>query len=235
MATPEYTALDGKADVEAGKSGLPPEEVEYKDPELKENGGPYTFKKAIGQVTVRFPATDPLLIVAILYGFLPWLVPAAFAVWYACTQQLIPLYAIIIAAVCAIVNEGILKPLVKDPRPALTANRYKTKEGKPSEKVKYGMPSGHVFNSTALMVWLLLEIGTRGRPPWNQDKWFIVVSIIMVPVPWARWYNSDHTLAQCGVSLILGTVVGATSFYVRITKFPHHYAPWKAFSKHDHD
>ena len=24
--------------------------VEYKDPELKENGGPYTFKKAIGQV-----------------------------------------------------------------------------------------------------------------------------------------------------------------------------------------
>merc|ERR1719486_1331051 len=139
-----------------------------------------------------------------LYGFLPWAVPIAFAVWYACTMQFIPLYGICIAAFCAILNEGILKPLVKDPRPALTANRYKTPSGRPSEKVKYGMPSGHVFNGCALMVWLLL------------------VSVIMVPVPWARWYNSDHTAAQCGVSLILGAIFGSVSFYLRITKFPHH-------------
>merc|ERR1719171_1070042 len=97
-----------------------------------------------------------------LYGFLPWLVPAAFAIWYACTRQFIPMYGISIAAGCALLNEGILKPLVKDPRPELTANRYKTKDGKPSQKVKYGMPSGHVFNACGLMVWLLLEIAFRG-------------------------------------------------------------------------
>ena len=28
------------------------------------------------QVTVRLPPTDPLLVVAMIYGFLPWLVPA---------------------------------------------------------------------------------------------------------------------------------------------------------------
>jgi hypothetical protein len=230
---PQYQPLD--KDVEGGSKALPPEEVEYKDPELKENGGQYTVKITIGQVTVRLPPTDPLLVVAMIYGFLPWLVPAAFAVWYASTARFIPLYGICIAAACALVNEGILKPLIKDPRPALTANRYKTPSGRPSEKVKYGMPSGHVFNACALMVWLLLEIGLRGDAHYPIPlAWFLVVSVIMVPVPWARWYNSDHTAAQCGVSLILGLIVGSASFYIRITKFPHHYAPWKEVQMHDH-
>jgi hypothetical protein len=234
---PQYSPLD-KADVEGGAAttAKPPEEVEYVDPELKENGGPYSFKKAIGQVTVRLPTTDPLLAIAMLYGFLPWLVPAAFAVWYACTRRFIPLYGICIAAGCALLNEGILKPLVKDPRPALTANRYKTSSGKPSEKVKYGMPSGHVFNACALMVWLLLEISVRGDADYPIPMtWLIVVSVVMVPVPWARWYNSDHSLAQCGVSLVLGLIVGSATFYLRVTKFPHHVAPWKAPHHHDKD
>ena len=64
-------------------TGLPPEEVEYKDPELIENGGDYRYKAAIGQVTIRLPVADPLLIVAMFYGFLPWLVPVGFAVWWA--------------------------------------------------------------------------------------------------------------------------------------------------------
>ena len=108
----------------------------------------------------------------------------------------------------------------------LSLFRYKTPSGKPSEKVKYGMPSGHVLNASALMVWLLLEISLRGDEDY-APPWFITVSIIMVPVPWARWYNSDHTSAQCAVSLALGTVVGASAYFFRIYNLPPSDAPWK--------
>ena len=40
--------------------------------------------------------------------------------------------------------------------------RYKTASGKPSKRIKPGMPSGHTCTSTAATLWMVLEIAFQG-------------------------------------------------------------------------
>lgn len=202
-------------------------EKEYRDDELKINGGKYDSKMCVGQVTIRLPLDlNPLNLMALLYGFLPWIIPAAFGVHWLVTRHFISLYAVCITGFITTLNEFILKPILKQPRPPQSANR--DKEG----RIKPGMPSGHVYNATGLMVWATLEVALRG-PGYDTpdetrltEEWLMLIFFLMGPVPWARWYNLDHTAAQCAVSLVLGTITGAAAFYLRATHFENRWKYW---------
>jgi len=205
----------------------------YYDDELVENGGPYRWKKAIGQVTVRWPLKPDFLAmnwIALIYGFLPWIIPISFGVHWIITRKFIMLYGVCVAIVPMVLNEAILKPIIKDPRPRQTANRHK------DGSIKYGMPSGHVLNSTTIMVWALLEVicdgpGLHGQNEELTIEWVSLVLVLMAPVAWARWYNLDHTWKQCLVSLVLGLFFGALAFYLRVKFFStgSRWKPWSEF------
>eukprot|EP00747_Dinoflagellata_sp_TGD_P168733 gnl/TRDRNA2_/TRDRNA2_195835_c0_seq1.p1 gnl/TRDRNA2_/TRDRNA2_195835_c0~~gnl/TRDRNA2_/TRDRNA2_195835_c0_seq1.p1 ORF type:complete len:261 (+),score=35.86 gnl/TRDRNA2_/TRDRNA2_195835_c0_seq1:67-783(+) len=197
----------------------------------------YTKKIAVGQVTIRLPIYwHPLNLIALAYGFLPWIIPISLFVHWVITRHFITLYTLVASLVVMVLNEGILKPVLKQPRPPETANRY------PDGSVKHGMPSGHVLNATTIMVYLLCEVAVRGAgyEPMDQDhgiltiEWLVAILLLMGPVPWARWYNLDHTLNQCLVSLVLGTIAGVGFFFIRIHFFPDHWRPWIVEAAHDH-
>jgi hypothetical protein len=192
--------------------------------------GPYTDKKAYGQVTIRFPVNPhPLNLIALAYGFLPWLLPIMLFVYGVATWHFLPLYGIAMSIVCAVINEAILKPILKQPRPSCTAHRYK--DGPNAGKPKDGMPSGHVLNATTIMVWACLEVALKGPGLAEGQQltitWLVIILALMAPVPWARWHNWDHTLNQTLVSLCLGTVVGVAAFYLRVHFFSHPWKPWE--------
>lgn len=196
------------------------------DEDNEAHGILYERKIAVGQVTVRLPLRwhVPTLI-ALLYGFLPWVIPLVFFIHFCFTEHFVSFYANIITAFATVLNEGFLKPLMKEPRPSKTANR--AKDGTPT----YGMPSGHVINAAALMVWAVLEVcvkgpGLEGRFQSLTVGWLITIVVLMGPVPWARVYNYDHTVRQCVVSLMLGLFVGTTAFAIRVYYFSGHWKPW---------
>lgn len=215
---PKYKPVDYKIP----QGGFPPTQ------DSKDNvhpWGPYEYKKAYGQVTIRFPINkSPLNLIALSYGFLPWLIPILFTVYGIATWHFLPLYGVAMSLVCALINEGILKPVLKQPRPADTAHR--DKEGNPKD----GMPSGHVLNATTIMVWAALEVALKGPGMAEGQQltinWLVIIFALMAPVPWARWFNFDHTLNQTLVSLVLGTIVGATAFYLRVHYFSNPWKPW---------
>lgn len=199
------------------------------DKELRKNGGQFDSKFAFFQVTIRLPLDpNPLNLIALAWGFVPFLIPGWFFVYWAVTRRFIPLYGLCLSISVSLINEVILKPIVRDPRPRLSANREQDSTGKWA--MKPGMPSGHVLNSTVLLVWALLEVAFKGpgleEHPDITIKWFLVIILLMGPTPWARWYNSDHSLSQCLVAGSLGLLIGIAAYYVRATYFKAHWAPW---------
>jgi len=198
------------------------------DPLIQSEKNPdarFTHKKAYGQVTIRFPIDwNPLNIIALLYGFLPWLIPIGLTIYFIVTWHFIYIYGPLMSVVLAIINEAILKKIFNEPRPIESANIHKDGTMKP------GMPSGHVLNATSIMVWALLEVYFKG-PGLEVHSgltytWLAVILAVHVPVPWARWYNYDHTLNQCIVSLVLGTLAGIAGFYLRVRFFSGAWKPW---------
>jgi len=207
-----------------GPEGAPPKD---EDPELKINGGKYDSKFAFWQVTIRLPLDmNGLNELAILYGYLPFLIPGGLGIAFLITWHFLYLYGVLISIVLVCINEAVLKKLCDQPRPDRTAHR--DKDGKP----KHGMPSGHVLNSTSIMVWSLLEVYLRGPTQHNEEHvaltgiWLAAIFLAMFPVPWARWYNGDHSAAQCSVSLVLGLFVGIGAFLIRVHYFDPAWKPW---------
>lgn len=205
------------------------------DVELKKNGGKFDNKFAVLQVTFRTPIDPhPLNIIALLYGFLPFLVPGALFVAAVVTRRFIFMFGICMSLIAVLINEALLKPLFDEPRPLASANRHQCPTTK-KFKMKPGMPSGHVMNATCVMVWATLEVAFECVHCVGTDalttKWLIGIVLVMAPVPWARWYNSDHSLNQCLVGGLLGIVFGIGAYYVHFHFFhQHEWAPWR----HEH-
>eukprot|EP00929_Paragymnodinium_shiwhaense_P116319 TRINITY_DN85771_c0_g1_i1.p2 TRINITY_DN85771_c0_g1~~TRINITY_DN85771_c0_g1_i1.p2 ORF type:complete len:279 (-),score=56.80 TRINITY_DN85771_c0_g1_i1:80-916(-) len=208
----------GQCEYQDYDTWTPEEKQKFKEGTLK-------CKWAIGQVSIRLPLDGPLSFVAILYGYLPFLIPIAWFVWSLTSYfmngkaRFFPTYGLAIAASFALVNETITKKLFKKFAPESITSR-------PAEAVcKHpGMPSGHVMNAYTLMIWCLLEAlfdSTALHP-----EWLVLILLIMGPVPWARVYNKDHTVLQVTVSAVCSLVMGSIAFYVRRTYFPHHFQPW---------
>merc|ERR1711924_155150 len=89
-----------------------------------------------------------------------------------------------------------------------------------------GMPSGHVLNATALMAWAVLEVSAADADPNVAVEWCALILSLTVPVPWARWYNFDHSFKQVWVSFVAGLIVGTIGFYIRKCLFPQHSEGW---------
>merc|ERR1712137_298007 len=121
-----------------------------------------------------------------------------------------------ISIACAVLNELVCKPFFRDPRPPQSANR------KSDGSMKYGMPSGHVLNAFAVTIWVILEILTQAPSMESifKVKLLMFFLAIALPVPWARWYNLDHTWQQCLVGLILASVFGFVAYATRLNCFP---------------
>mmetsp|Transcript_45146 Transcript_45146/g.55285 ORF Transcript_45146/g.55285 Transcript_45146/m.55285 type:complete len:327 (+) Transcript_45146:59-1039(+) len=222
-STDEETGLTNgeKKFKEEPEEDLDPE----KDPELIKNGGRFEKKKAILQVTWRFPVDfkDPFNIIALIYGYLPFVIPLVFFIDVVAEHRFIAFYALAVSGVVTLINEAILKEILKQPRPKGSANRKFNEKTKKWE-MKPGMPSGHVLNATTTMVWCLLEVGLRGPGfddhPLLTGKLLLLILLCMAPVPWARIYNQDHSLAQCTVAGVLGVFAGSVAYWVRYSYFP---------------
>lgn len=205
---------------------------ENPDPELKENNGPFDKKFAVWQVTIRLPIQGPLHLIALMYGFVPFILPGVIVIHWIITRHFLDLYAICICLFAFVLNEFILKKLLDQPRPRQTANLDK------NGRIKHGMPSGHVINSACILFWALCELCFSGPGFENEEDkkvtttWLVVVCLLTLPVPWARWHNSDHSVAQCTVSTILGAIIGPAGYYIRITHFPHHWKYWTPMLAH---
>jgi len=204
---------------------------EDSDSELEQNGGPYKQKYACLQVTFRRPVQNFLDVVALIYGFLPFVVPVVFLISFiAWFPQKIGLYGFAVSITCMIMNELIFKPIVKDPRPTRSANKFLDKNDN-KWKMKPGMPSGHVLNATTIMIWSLMEVSLKG-PGWDVDHfiqtelWLLGIVVLMAPVPWARWWNQDHTLNQCLVAMAIGVPLGALAYILRVNFIQLSWMPW---------
>mmetsp|Transcript_35435 Transcript_35435/g.81061 ORF Transcript_35435/g.81061 Transcript_35435/m.81061 type:complete len:253 (-) Transcript_35435:137-895(-) len=239
MAAPKYTPASQNDEEKGGLVEDPDDPGGVEKARFGEN----LQKLCVGQVTIRLPLPwwNPLAIIALLYGFLPWIIPLGFLIsflveavpqyahgWRHGTDWLrenrdIGFYGILLSVVLAIINEGILKPVCKQERPPQTANRYKPGPGEERGKIKHGMPSGHVMNATTIMWWSLLEVALAGpEDEVLKARWCALIWLLMGPVYWARWYNLDHTFNQCLVSAILGTIFGCVAFYVRVQYYGHY-------------
>mmetsp|Transcript_53188 Transcript_53188/g.99750 ORF Transcript_53188/g.99750 Transcript_53188/m.99750 type:complete len:217 (+) Transcript_53188:49-699(+) len=157
---------------------------------------------AVGQVTVRLPFDcRPLPLLALLLSFIPWGVPLVLLVDVLLHKRVSSGYALGVVIVASILSEMILKPIIAEPRPPTSACR--TEDG----KLLPGMPSGHVLTCQCLLTFYTLEAVRCNMLP---------VAAVLVPMmlamPWARWYNGDHTLKQVFVTFILATVLGLCGY-----------------------
>jgi len=208
---------------------------EDSDSELETNGGPYKQKYAFLQVTFRRPIQSCLDVVALIYGFLPFIVPAVFLLTFIAEfPHRLPLYGFAVSITCMIMNELIFKPIVKAPRPTKSANKFLDKRDN-TWKMKPGMPSGHVLNATTIMIWSLMEVALRG-PGYDPahfiqtEYWFLGIVVLMAPVPWARWRIQDHTLNQCLVAMAIGVPLGALAYILRVNFVE--WMPWDEVETH---
>mmetsp|Transcript_1241 Transcript_1241/g.3027 ORF Transcript_1241/g.3027 Transcript_1241/m.3027 type:complete len:257 (+) Transcript_1241:115-885(+) len=190
---------------QVGSTSAATEEQTSYDPELAANGGPVAEKFAVGQVTVRLPLNWGILpMLALALSFLPWIFPFFLVMDILVTQRLLSIIALGLVGLCALISEVLLKPYFDSARPSTSACR------KPDGTLLPGMPSGHVLNSQTLLVFYLSEVSYMMSEPWAPVV-AVVLILLMPGVPWARWYNGDHTFNQVAVSAFLGTIIGTVA------------------------
>lgn len=167
------------------------------------------------QVTIRSNLST-IDLVALVWCFLPFIVPGAFLLWWISSPSMFPLYALSLSGICVVLNEGIMKNWFKQPRPPQSAAN------------SYGFPSGHVLNAFTLMVWMFLETAIPADRM-VPIHWKVVYSslFLFAPVPWARYHNGDHSLQQVVWSCFLGGALGLSAFIFRRMWFPFFEHPWE--------
>lgn len=176
------------------------------DPELVQNGGEFDTKFAIGQVTVRLPFDwRPLPVLALFVSFVAFPLPLLLAADAIYHHRWSSAFLVLLISICSMVNEFVLKPVFKQPRPSCTANRDTNGEVLP------GMLSGHVLICQILATWYALEVILSFS---NLHAVWILAPLVllMALVPWARWYNGDHTCEQVLVTAVVATGLGAAAF-----------------------
>eukprot|EP00930_Biecheleria_cincta_P075422 TRINITY_DN62595_c0_g1_i1.p1 TRINITY_DN62595_c0_g1~~TRINITY_DN62595_c0_g1_i1.p1 ORF type:complete len:207 (-),score=32.47 TRINITY_DN62595_c0_g1_i1:19-639(-) len=165
---------------------------------------------AVGQVTIRLPLElRPLPLLAILLGFVPWALPLLLLSDALLERSALSLFALGVLALTSVVNEFVLKPFFDEPRPEASACRDA------HGKLLPGMPSGHVLTCQSLLAFFFIL---------NLREHIAIVALVLVllmpAMPWARWYNGDHSCKQVVVSVIVGTVLGAAYYLVYGIMFP---------------
>mmetsp|Transcript_45375 Transcript_45375/g.102699 ORF Transcript_45375/g.102699 Transcript_45375/m.102699 type:complete len:290 (+) Transcript_45375:54-923(+) len=215
------------------RAAHPDEEKPLQMPEDREMGvvggnfdpGHFKLYCEVGQVTIRWPLPPgyrgPLFAIAVVYGFLPFVVPAGFFVWALVSHEFFPLFGFLIAVCLALVNECAIKPIC-----AAFLPRSFTARPRQAASKKPGMPSGHCLNAYSIGAWCALECALEPGP--LHGGWLLCILAVCIPVPWARVYNRDHTVAQVSISCGLGLIVGIAAFTIRHAYFSGKEMPWDA-------
>eukprot|EP00922_Rhytidocystis_sp_ex-Travisia-forbesii_P038792 GHVS01057805.1.p1 GENE.GHVS01057805.1~~GHVS01057805.1.p1 ORF type:complete len:379 (-),score=94.34 GHVS01057805.1:700-1836(-) len=159
------------------------------------------------------------LLLALFYSFMPYIVVNISLVLIILCSTTIAYSLIYMLCMCCLVaflSEGILKKILKHPRPVH------------SSVPSFGMPSGHSAISITALVWWLLELREVDGGPWRLfaevGQWariglacFFV--ILFLPVPWGRYWLRDHSFSQCLVGGCLGVVCGVIGYAIRVSFF----------------
>jgi len=155
-------------------------------------------------IAVCLPNYSLVSILMAFYSYVPLLLFPVFIFWL-CTQRTTrSALVLLIFAVAILINEGILKHTIRQPRPAGSC------------ACTYGMPSGHSLLSFLYMTWIILEC-LLCISMWSIRKrvTYITLSIILfAPVPYSRVYLLYHTPAQAVVGLSLGFIFAVVYFLV---------------------
>eukprot|EP00931_Biecheleriopsis_adriatica_P091034 TRINITY_DN64944_c0_g1_i1.p1 TRINITY_DN64944_c0_g1~~TRINITY_DN64944_c0_g1_i1.p1 ORF type:complete len:214 (+),score=41.77 TRINITY_DN64944_c0_g1_i1:126-767(+) len=167
---------------------------------------------AVGQVTVRLPLDlQPLPLLALFLSFLPWAIPVLLLADVVLQRRMTSAYVLGVVLLTSVITECMLKPFIGEPRPATSACR--SEDG----KLLPGMPSGHVMVcQSALTFFLCMALH-------EQEAFTVVALALAMPsMPWARWYNGDHSMKQVIVTFILATIFGLIAYL----------AYWMIFQSH---
>jgi membrane-associated phospholipid phosphatase len=148
--------------------------------------------RAVMEVSVPYNfAASPLPLAAVLYSFVPWAVGlsvTALAVRYPKQRALVSLA--VFGATAVLTNEAVLKKLVAQPRP----------EG--SCLASQGMPSSHCIIAIGGLLVALHHLRLAGHVTPTRAA---LMMAMLLPVPWARVFLSDHSVTQ----VMAGSVIGA--------------------------
>ncbi|ANQ05700.1 Phosphatase [Plasmodium coatneyi] len=156
-------------------------------------------------VTVR-NTDDILSVVSTIYGYIPYGLVILTLLGLLLTFNKFLFYLGLIFPTQLILNDYVLKNMIKMGRPVHSALRC------------YGMPSGHSAFSFSLLTFMLLHL-----PESKKDKWtimaYLLALIALLPIPWSRYYIQDHTLSQALAGCLVGFIIGVT-FYMIKKQFP---------------
>lgn len=154
-------------------------------------------------VTFRHPFTWKNSL-ALTYSHIPVTLVPIFAIWSFILHCSFPIFAMCLMCLAVTVSEGLLKGILKQPRP-------------PSSAVQsYGMPSTHSLTAFCLLFWACLEAATAVNLSYRASIAIWLVSFVVLgPIPWARFHLEDHTADQCVAGSCAGALMGSTFFILR--------------------
>ncbi|KAI4841281.1 phosphatidic acid phosphatase 2 [Plasmodium brasilianum] len=152
-------------------------------------------------VTIR-NTNDVVSIISTVYGYVPYIFMAIGFLGLLFTFNKFLIYITFLITTDFVLNDLILKKLIKMNRPINSAV--------PS----YGMPSTHSLMSISILTFLLLHL-CEGK----KDKWsimtYILAIIALLPIPWSRVNNEDHTFYQALIGSLLGVLSGFVFYFVK--------------------
>jgi len=146
-----------------------------------------------------------LVILAIFYSMLPFLVIGGMLVIAVSTRRLFWTFAVALVGVIIVLNEGIIKRIVQEKRPDGSCLH------------SFGMPSSHSAISMGLLAWVLLEmiIGQSLIPTmlFLKRGWISLLFLVTcVPVPWSRVMLKDHSTLQVFIGSGVGICIAVLYF-----------------------
>ncbi|KAE8993140.1 hypothetical protein PR003_g20958 [Phytophthora rubi] len=151
-------------------------------------------------------------VVCTVYSMVPYLVLIAIIVEALLRSRCYTrVFAILLPILLTVLNTVILVKILGDcddcPRP------------RGSCLVSNGLPSGHATNAIGLWIWIVLEtivgVGERVRR-WSVGRKAVAVffaTLVLVPVPYSRYFLGDHTALQVAVGSADGLVLGVVYFF----------------------
>ncbi len=156
---------------------------------------------------------------AVLWSMIPWATALCLVVslLFFVRHSLRSFLAAAYLSIVMIVNEGLLKRTISQPRPLGTC------------LATPGMPSSHAAVAVGLCVYMTLELRLH-RLDWSHAKrarWSLASWLIFLPVPFSRVHLKDHSEVQVLVGGFVGAVVAILwVFQCRRWARRHYFEKW---------
>ncbi|KYR00094.1 hypothetical protein DLAC_03240 [Tieghemostelium lacteum] len=156
------------------------------------------------------------MIVMAIFSYVPVVVFVPLFFWYLWKRSIIPLIGLTSLGFALILNELILKRIIKQSRPPESC------------ACSFGMPSGHSMTSVLLLMWVILEFTLLPlNKSWTKKRrttYILIAIAVFSVVPYSRVYLKYHTPLQVGVGCAVGLVLSLI-LYVFLRKFLMHKLP----------